>query len=193
MKSSRIAKLASIALAALMLQGCAVAVTGAAATTGLAIADRRSVGTQIDDEVIEFKVSDALRAHQALWNDTHIDVTSYNGIVLLSGEAPSETLRRQAGDIAAHIPKVRKVYNELRIAAPSSALSRTSDAWLTTKVKTALFESKKVSTLQVKVVTEAGTVYLMGLLPHAEANAATSIARRVGGVQRVVTLFEFTD
>ena len=165
---------------------------GAAATAATAY-DRRTTGTLIDDETIELKLLDALKADNEVWEQTHINGTSYNNILLLTGEAPSETLRQRVAAIGAGIRKVREVHNEIRVAAPSSLPSRSSDAWVTSKVKTAMINADEVDSLRIKVVTEAGVVYLMGLVSRAEADAATDVARRVGGVQRVVKVFEYTD
>ena len=175
------------------LGGCAAAVVGGAAATASTAHDRRTTGTMIDDELIENKLLDALHEDTELWDQTHINGTAYNGVLLLTGEAPSETLRQRAAHIGSKLPKVREVHNELRVAAPSSFPSRSSDSWVTGKVKTALLNSDKIDGLRVKVVTEAGVVYLMGLLTRAEADAATDSARRVGGVQRVVKVFEYLD
>ena len=175
-----------------LLGGCAAAVGGGAAATAATVYDRRTTGTVIDDELIEFKLLDAFRGDRELWDQTHINGTSYNNIVLLTGEAPSETLRQRAAAIAAGVTKVREVHNEIRVAAPSSLPSRSSDAWVTSKVKAAMINSDRVDSLRIKVVTEAGVVYLMGLVSPAEADAATDVARRVGGVQRVVKVFEYT-
>jgi osmotically-inducible protein OsmY len=120
-------------------------------------------------------------------------VTSYNTVVLVTGEAPTEELRKQVIEIVRGVEKVRKVYDEVSIAAPSALTSRTSDTLLTGKVKAQLFGSKKLDATRVKVVTEKGVVYLMGLIPRAHGDAAAEVARRVSGVQRVVKLFEYTD
>jgi len=174
------------------MSGCAVGV-GAGAATGAAIAyDRRTTGTMVDDELIEFKVIDAVREDKELWNQIHLNATSYNNIVLLTGESPTEELRDRTGSLARQVPKVRKVHNEMSIAAPSSMLSRSSDTWITGKVKTNLL-TDDTEAIHIKVVTESGSVYLMGLVTHAEADAATEITRKVSGVQRVVRVFEYTD
>lgn len=183
--------LAGACAAPLLLGGCvAVAVTGAA--TGAAVVhDRRTAGTVIEDKAIELKADDALYHDKDVNDKTHIDVTSYNEVVLVTGEAPTEALRDQVIQLIRAIPKVRHVYNEIVIAAPSSFISRSSDTLITAKVKTALFEIKDFDPTRVKVVTERGVVYLMGLLTRQEAELATNAARRVGGVQKVVKMFEY--
>jgi len=111
--------------------------------------------------------------------------------VLLTGEAPNQDLREQVANIVRNINEVRKVHNELQVAAPSSMVSRSADTWITGKVKTALLNTKKVDVTRIKIVTENGVVYLLGLVNSQEADAATDIARRVSGVQRVVKVFEY--
>ena len=176
-----------------LLQGCAAAV-GAGAATGAAVAyDRRTAGTMLDDQVIEFKVLDVLRADDELWQQTHINGTSLNNIVLLTGEAPTDALRSRVESLVHQIPKVRRVHNEIVIGAPSSLLTRSGDSWITGKVKTNLLRSNIEDAGRIKVVTENGSVYLMGLVTQAEAGKATELVRSVGGVQRVVKVFEYLD
>ena len=178
------------------LQGCAEVVVGGAAAGATVAHDRRTAGTFVDDEIIELKAAGKLSDDKEISSQTHINVTSYNTIILLSGEVPNEALRSRAAELVRPIAKVRQVHNELVIAAPSSLLSRTSDSWITTKVKTKLFGIKDMpgfDASRVKVVSENGTVFLMGIVKRVEADAATDVARRVAGVQRVVKLFEYID
>lgn len=180
-------------LAVLILQGCAaVAVTGVAAGTSVA-ADQRTTGTVIEDQSIELKAGRAFSADKELDEKAHINTTSYNTVVLLTGEAPTEELRQRAVDLARNIPRVSHVHNEITIAAPSSLMSRSSDTVITSKVKTRLLADKEVSGLNTKVVTERGVVYLMGLSSRSQADRATELARTTGGVQKVVKLFQYTD
>ena len=176
------------------LWGCAaVAVGGAAAATGTAVVDRRTTGTLVEDQTIEVKAYKALNADAELKEQAHFNVTSYNTVVLLSGETPTDAMRQRAMEIVKGVDKVTHVYNELSIAAPSSLTSRGSDSIITTKVKTKLFADKKISGIQIKVNTEKGVVYLMGIVSRSEAEIATNIARQTGGVQKVVKLFQYTD
>lgn len=179
----------------LVLSGCAPVVVGGAATTASVAHDRRTTGSVVEDQAIEVRIYSDLHEDADIDRQTHINVTSYDGIVLLSGEAPSEALRTRAGQIARDTEKVRRVHNEIQIAAPSSMMTRSSDSWVTTKVKSSLFGVKidGFDPSRVKVVTENGTVFLMGLVSQAEAAAATDQARQVGGVQRIVKLFEYLD
>ena len=183
----------TVILFILALQGCAaIAVTGAA--TGASVAyDRRTTGTVVEDEAIELKAAKAIFEDKALQDQAHLNVTSYNTRVLVTGETPTEELRTRAIDIVRHIEKVTQVYNEITVAAPSSLMTRSSDSVITSKVKTKLLANEQISGINVKVVTENGVVYLMGIVSRSEADLATDIARQTGGVQKVVKLFEYSD
>lgn len=175
------------------LAGCAaVAVTGIAAGAS-AVVDRRTTGTMVEDQTIELKTIKTLSDDKELNSQAHLNITSFNTIVLVTGEAPSEELRSRAIDIVRNIPKVSHVHNEVSVAAPSSLLSRSSDTVITSKVKTKLLADQNIEGVHVKVVTETGVVYLMGILTHAEGERATDIARQTGGVQKVVKLFQYSD
>jgi osmotically-inducible protein OsmY len=179
------------------LTGCAGVVIGGAAVGAASIAhDRRSTGTIVEDQSIEFKVFDQLSKDEELAKNSHINVTSYNKAVLLSGEVVTPKQRQKAEDIARRVENVKHVHNELVIAPPSSLSERSNDTLLTSKVKASLFEIDGIAGFdptRVKVVTERGTVYLFGLLTQAEAEATTSTVRRVAGVQKVVKLFEYIN
>lgn len=180
---------------ALFLNGCAGLLVGGAATGITVVHDRRSAGTVIDDQTIELKLQDAL--NQQLPSGNHISVTSYNGAALLTGQVISAPARQQAEEIARRIdPPVREVYNEL-VIGPTLPLSvQGNDALLTTKVKTSLFQINNLPDFdpsRVKVVTENGVVYLLGLVRPVEADAAAAIASQVAGVRQVVTIFEYIN
>lgn len=185
-----------LASAALQLYGCAPVIVGGVAT-GVSVAhDRRTTGSIVEDQSIEMKARTALNDQSDLRKQAHINVTSFNMIVLASGEAPTEALRQRAGEIIGGIDKVRRIHNEIIVAAPSSMMTRSSDSLITAKVKTSLFSIKGMEDFdptRVKVVTENGTVFLMGLLTRAEGDATARTASSVGGVQRVVKLFEYMD
>ncbi|HDN68980.1 MAG: BON domain-containing protein [Gammaproteobacteria bacterium] len=194
MKSIRM--LLMVILTANLLGGCAAVIVGGAAVGASAVHERRSVGTMIDDEGIEWKVRSALNGDKNLSSQSHISVISVNEVVLLVGQTPTEAFRQQAGVLAKGVDKVRIVHNELTVAAPSTYMTRTSDSYITSKVKTSLFKVKghdDFDPTRVKVVTENGTVYLMGILYRSEAEDAAKQASRVGGVQKVVKLFEYLD
>ena len=177
--------LAICLLCAPVLQGC----LGAAAT--VAAQDRRTPGTYIDDQIAELKILAALAEDERISKQAHINATSFNGLVLLTGEAPGESLRIRATEIARGMPGVRAVQNEIVLRAPSSLLARASDSVVTGKVKIALLQDEEINATQVKVVTERGVVYLMGLLKRAEADRATETVRRVPGVQQVVKVMQY--
>jgi osmotically-inducible protein OsmY len=174
-----------------LLHGCAAVVVGGAAATGVMVAeDRRTVGTMTEDQGIELRAASRINEK---YRDAHINVTSYNRMVLLTGEAPDAAARSNIEKIARAVENVRGVYNEIQVAGNSSLSARANDSYLTSKVKARFVDARKFSALHVKVVTEAGTVYLMGLVNRQEANDATEITRTTGGVQRVVRVFEYLD
>ena len=187
---------AGLVLSCLINSACAPVVVGGAAATTVSLAhDRRTAGSVVEDNAIKARVVSALHDDSELERNSHINVSVFNGWVLLSGETPTEAFRSRAGDIARKQEKVRRLYNELTIAAPSSMMTRSSDTWITTKVKSSLvgLDIEGFDPTRVKVVTENGTVFLLGLVYHAEANAAVAAAQKVSGVQRVVKLFEYLD
>ncbi|MGK0297278.1 MAG: osmotically-inducible protein OsmY [Gammaproteobacteria bacterium] len=176
-----------------ILSGCAaIAVTGVAAGASVA-ADKRTTGTVIEDQSIELKATQAIFSNKELRKMIHVNFTSFNTIVLITGEAPTEELRQNVIELVRNIPKVTSVHNEITIAAPSSFIARSSDSVITSKVKTKLIADKQATALSTKVVTEKGVVYLMGLITREQANAATELARKTGGVQKVVRLFQYID
>ena len=188
--------LLTIVFTATLLYGCAAAAVGGAATGGAAVHSRRTVGTFVDDEGIELKARLAVLEDKQLNSQIHINIISYNGVALMVGQAPTESLSQQAQTIVAGIEKVRLVHNEMTIAAPNSYMTRTSDSLITAKVKTSLFGVRDVEGFdptRVKVVTEDGVVYLMGLLHRREADAAAESTSQVSGVEKVVKLFEYID
>jgi osmotically-inducible protein OsmY len=189
-------RLIGAALLALSLNSCAGLLVGGTAMVVSVAHDRRTTGMVVDDQTIELKLYDTL--NEKLPPGNRISVTSYNGTVLLTGEAVSETARWQAENIARRLgePPVRMVHNELVIGSPISLSVQSSDALLTTKVKTALFQISHIpgfDPTRVKVVTSQGVVYLMGLVQTNEADAAADVASQVGEVRQVVTLFELID
>ena len=174
--------------AALLLQGCfPLAVTGMG-TAALMASDRRTAGTYIEDEGIEWKLVARLRGD---FPGAHVNATSFNRRVLLTGEAPAEDVRKQIEDAARRIENVKDVTNELQVAGASSLASRGSDSLITSNVKARMVNNGRFSPNHVKVVTEAGVVYLMGLVTPAEGDAAVEIARTTSGVTRVVKVFEY--
>lgn len=177
---------------ALILQGCAAAVVaGTAAGAVTAADDRRSIGNQIDDNSIEIKTTRAIQQIPNIAKQGNISVISFNGIVLLLGQVPSERLKQQAQQAAEKTTGIRRLHNQLRIGSPVSITTETHDTWLTSKVKTQLLADDNVSGNNVKVVTENSEVFLMGLVTQQEAAKAVEIARNTSGVERVIKVFEY--
>jgi osmotically-inducible protein OsmY len=175
------------------LQGCAGVLLLGGATAAVVATDRRTVGAQIDDKAIVVRSTDALRKTEGLGDDTHINVTSLNGVVLLTGETPTAETRDKVLGAIRTVPAVRRTVNEIQIAPPSTIPNRNNDTWLTSKVKSRLIGVKDLDSTQVKVVTERSVVYLLGLVNRKEGDTAATAASEVDGVQRVVKLFEYVD
>lgn len=161
----------------------------------LAGCSNRSIGNKIDDQFLEPSVANAIsRTHPDLTGPTsHIVVTAYNGVILLAGQTPRADLKERAGQIANGVQGVKKLHNELQILQPTSALVRSNDALLTSRIKTLMLADSKVPSAKVKVVTENGIVYLMGIVTRAEGAAATRVAASVSGVQKIVTLYQYSN
>jgi osmotically-inducible protein OsmY len=177
------------ALLAGALAGCApIIVGGAAASAAMMASDRRSSGAQIDDEAIELRA--ASRLSDAFGDRAHIAVASYNRQVLLTGEVPNDAAKQQAEQIVSRVDNVRGIVNELAVALPSSLSQRSSDTLITGEVRASFVDASDLQTSAFRVVTQRGVVYLMGRVTAREADRATSIARQIAGVQRVVRIFE---
>lgn len=185
-----VASLAVALGAGSVLSGCApIVVAGAAAGTALVVADRRSTGAQLDDETIETKAASNARAQ---WGDRiHLNVTSFNGIVLLTGEAPDRPTYDAIASMVKGIDRVRSVQDEMVIAPNTPMSSRTNDTYITSKVKARFIEENRFPANRVKVVTERQVVYLMGMVTHREADDAAQIAAATTDVVRVVKVFEY--
>lgn len=179
-----------MALTAVLMQGCFPLAAVGVGATALVMDDRRSTGMYIEDENIEWKARARLIDRH---KDVHVNVTSYNLSVLITGEAPSEQAKKDVADMIRAIPSVRNVTNEINVSGNTSFTSRSNDSLITTNVKARLINNGKVSPNHVKVVTENGVVFLMGILNREESDAAAEIARTTSGVARVVKVFEYTD
>ncbi|MCZ6618752.1 MAG: BON domain-containing protein [Gammaproteobacteria bacterium] len=153
----------------------------------------RTPGTIIDDQVIESLVKREIKKSDPGFDSAHLVAVSYNGVLLLAGQVASEDLKTHAYQVAEGIDKIRKIHNEIEVGGPISYVARTNDSWLTGKVKTKLLADKRVNANRVKVVTENGVVYLLGLLPRQQADDTVTIARSVYGVQKIVKVFEYLD
>lgn len=180
--------LLAAALLPLLLQGCLPVVAAGASGGALAAFDRRSLGTQTDDESIEWKAT--ARIGEKPWENAHINVTSFNRRALISGEVPSEQVRIEVENIVNAVPQVQGLYNELTVGPVTSFSARSNDSYITTRVKSRFVDAGKFNAIHVKVVTEARVVYLMGLVTQREADAAVQVARTTSDVKKVVTLFE---
>ena len=176
-----------------LLSGCAEIMLTGAATGAVAAHDRRSIGTFVDDEGIELKARELWLTDNEMFDKSHINFTSINRVVLITGEAPTEALRDSIVSMVKNISNVRRVHNEVNVSAPSSLMTRTSDTYITSKVKIQIFNIDNLDTTRVKVVTENGVVYLMGLLTRDEGYQAAEAASKVSGVQRVIKIFEYID
>lgn len=182
-----LASLAAVSLAT-TLTACAPLVLGGAAIGTMVAVDRRTSGAQLEDEGIELRA--AARLRDAMGERSHINVTSYNRQVLLTGEVSSERDKQQAEQIVTRVENVRSIVNDLAIMGNSSLAQRSSDALVTGKVRASLLDDKELFAGAFRVVTERGTTYLMGRVTQREADRATNVARGVAGVQRVVRIFE---
>ena len=174
-----------------LLSGCTQIIT---ATTDKPIAEdpgSRSLGSYLDDEIIETKALVNIRKTDPALQSARITVTSHNGIVLLTGNTPSQRLSQIAAEVANEIKKVRKVHNELMVGTDVSMLARSNDTWISTKVKSRLSLDDSLDASKIKVVTENGIVYLMGLVSKAESDTAAKIVSETSGVQKVVRVFEY--
>jgi osmotically-inducible protein OsmY len=177
--------------AVLLLQGCVAAAVVTIIGGASAATDERSIGTQIDDQKIEFEAYAKLSEHEALSDNANLQVISVNGSVLVIGQTPNTYLRDLAIKSLNEVDLIIQLHNQIRISNTTSITTKSNDVWLTSKVKTALFGSDELDATNIKVVTENGEVFLMGLVTEAHANEAVNIARNVSGVNRVFKIFEY--
>ena len=190
-------KLFLILIIPFLFSGCSTIATGGAEVSGLSLLhDRRSSKAILIDERIEIKAGMELNSNDETRKKCHFNVTAYNGTVLVTGETPTESLRNKIISIVRVIPGVKLVHNELKIAPLSSFATRSHDTLITTKVKSSLSNVKNLpgfDATRVKVITENGIVYLLGLVHKNEGHLATEIARRESGVKQVVKIFEYIN
>ena len=188
----RLHRFAAVSLSILALAGtlsaCAPLVLGGAAVGTMVAIDRRTSGAQLEDEGIELRAASRLR--EAIGERGHINVNSYNRQVLLTGEVASEADKQNAEQVVSRVENVKGIVNDLAVMGNSSLTQRSADTLTTGKVRASLVDDKLLTASAFRVVTERGTTYLMGLVTQREADRATAIARGVGGVQRVVRVFE---
>jgi osmotically-inducible protein OsmY len=178
-----------------LLPGCALLIaTGVVSGVGTGVAvsqDRRTSGIFVEDEGIELK--SARRISEKFGGNVHINVTSFNRNVLLTGEAPTESVKKEIGDLVKGVENIRNVTNEIAVAGISSFMSRSNDALITSKVKGRFMDAGKFQVNHVKVVTENSMVYLLGLVKRKEVESAVELASSTSGVQKVVKVFEYLD
>jgi len=180
---------AGAALSGALLSGCGAILVGGAIVGGAMVAtDRRTTGAQVDDETIEVKSSS--RMSETFGDRARIDTTSYNRLVLLTGEVPTAEDKTRAEQVVARVPNVSAVVNEITVGPLNTFGERSKDTYITTKVKTSLVDAKDLFANSIKVTTHRGVVYLMGRVTEREATRASEVARGVGGVVKVVRVFE---
>lgn len=172
-----------------LLPGCIPVVATGVGAGVLMAEDRRTSGTYIEDEAIELKVAGRLR--EKYGSVAHVNATSYNRTVLLTGEAPTAALKSEIAAMVAAVENVRSVVNEIAVREPTPLSSRSNDAFITSKVKARFVDARRFQANHVKVVTENGVVYLLGLVRRQEADAAADIASRTTDVKKVVKIFEY--
>lgn len=171
-----------------LLQGCVPVVVAGVASGAVATIDRRSFATQAEDETIEWKAS--ARISEKFGEKVHINATSFNRKLLLTGEVPGEEIKAEVQQLVSNIPNVQGIHNEVAIAGITTFSARSNDAYITSKVKSRFVDANSFNPFRVKVITEGGNVYLMGLLTQREADAAVWVTRTTAGVQKVVKLME---
>ncbi|CDG48505.1 division/outer membrane stress-associated lipid-binding lipoprotein [Serratia symbiotica] len=182
----------AVLCSALLLQGCiAGVVIGSAAIATKTATDPRSIGTQVDDGTLEARVENALSKDPQLKKDARVVATAYQGEVLLTGQSPNSDMTRRAKKIAMGVEGASEVYNEIRQGKPVSLSTASSDTWITTKVRSQLLTSDTVKSTNVKVTTENGEVFLLGLVTRQEGQAAAQIASQISGVKHVTTAFSY--
>jgi osmotically-inducible protein OsmY len=179
---------------ALALQACFFVAGAAAGAAGVAVVyDHRKLEKIVQDQKIVSAAAQKINAIPELTEDSHISITCFNQILLLTGETTTPALREQAEDAVRSVPNVKRIYNEITIKGPTSSLTRASDSWITAKIKTQMLATKGLQSSTIKVVTENGTVYLLGIVTHKQAEMGVEIARQISGVQKVVRIFQYTD
>lgn len=174
-----------------LLSGCVGIFVAGAAAGGAVIYDRRTAETIVTDKNIAFRAGKAVAQDPLLHNQSHVEFSSFNRILLVTGQVPDEERRQKVLAIARAVPKVRRVYDQLSIATPNDITDRSQDGWVTAKIKSVMIATEGLHSSQIKVITEDGVVYLMGLVTRSQAEIATDIAQEVHGVKRVVKLFEY--
>lgn len=192
-KATPTLRLALLLTTALSLNACTSLINAVTSDPIQPDPSETSIGTDIDDWQMSTMVGVNIKKASPQLASSHINVSTYNKVVLLTGEVASGELRSLAGTTARNYRGVRQVYNELKLQGSSSLLARANDSWLTTKIKTKLLANNEIASRQIEVVTEGGIVYLMGVVSRTAADRATTVASNTGGVIKVVRVFEYLD
>lgn len=192
-KITQMGKVLALMLALVtILSGCAKIITVTTSEPIQISTNKRTLGTRINDEQLETIARVNLNKASKQLEDAHINIDSFNGIILLTGQAPTEQLRMLAGDTVGKINSVRQVHNELTVGPAAYLKARSKDSWITTKIKTKLVVSS-IQSRRILITTEAQTVFLMGLVSRYEADRITNVAKNTSGVKQVVKVFEYVD
>jgi len=175
--------------------GCTTLISEAAGPGGIQEnPGKRTTGTKVEDEFIETKVAVNMKSQEPELRNANFDVISHNGVVLLVGQVQSEQLKQRATEIASEASsQIKRIHNELEVSGKTGLLSRSNDAWISTKVRTQLAVDDSVPSSQVKVITENGSVFLMGMVNQQQGDNAAALARNISGVTRVVKVFEYIN
>jgi len=191
--TTQVFRLTLLFIAALSLNACTSLINAVTSEPIEPDPSETSIGTDIDDWQMGTMIGVNIKKASEQLANSHINVSTYNKVVLLTGEVATNELRILAGSTARNYKGVRQVYNEIKLQGSSSLLARTNDSWLTTKVKSKLLANKEIASGQIEVVTESGIVYLMGVVSRTTADRATTIASHTGGVVKVVRVFEYLN
>lgn len=184
-------KLTSLLAITLLLPNCAAVVAGTAATSMVVAQDRRTTGTIVEDKGIQLKATQAISDIMRDEPKVHVSAICYNNRVLLVGQVPTRQTKAEIERKIKDIDKIKKLHNEIMIKAPTSMMTRSNDSWITTKIKGEMAVTKEFNPIRVKVITEDGIVYLLGIVKKDEENIAVDIARHAKGVKKVVKIFEY--
>jgi osmotically-inducible protein OsmY len=176
-----------------LLDGCVVAVVAGVTVAGVVVYEGRGPKTLSSDGKISYDAEHKIFADKELDKKARVIVSSFNGVVLLAGETPTEAMRTRAGQLVQTVPGIKRMYNEIIIGTPISTLTQSSDGLITSKIKTQLLANKSLNGSQMKIVTENGTVFMLGQVTRGQGKTAADIASRSSGVQKVVTLFEYVE
>ncbi|GGZ14051.1 MULTISPECIES: division/outer membrane stress-associated lipid-binding lipoprotein [Shewanella] len=176
-----------------LLNGCAGAMMAGTVSGAVMLNDERPIGTQLDDTNTEFRISSVFSTDEELKSQCNISGISMNGNVLLIGQAPNSRLRDKAVQLVQDLKLGGKIHNQIRIGNPVSFTTRSNDTWITTKVKGRMLNDKNLDMTRIKVVTENGEVFLLGVISREQADLATDIARNTSGVRKVIRMFDYVE